>query len=158
MCNLFISIPFWYEATVDGKEGKLKHLLLLVMQIIVRYDYVSVRTLHHCIVTFSWAFRDYKLCVVWKSSSANARGRPIECNLWVGEVSSEQWSSVLLYCCTAPLLAVASSEQWAVHCCTPDSLQQWAVDCCTAGSGQQWAMDCWQWSAVSSGLLYCWQW
>ena len=34
----------------------------------------------------------------------------------VGEVSSEQWSSeqctaVLLYCCTAPLLAVASSGQ-----------------------------------------------
>ena len=34
-------------------------------------------------------------------------------------VSSGAVSSVLLYCCTAPLLAVASSEQ------------------CTAGSGQQ---------------------
>jgi len=37
-------------------------------------------------------------------------------NFGVGEVSSEQYSSeqctaVLLYCCTAPLLAVASSEQ-----------------------------------------------
>jgi len=73
-------------------------------------------------------------------------------------VSSGAVSSVLLYCCTAPLLAVASSGQWAVDCCTASSGQQWAVDCCTAGRGQQWAVYCWQWSAVSSGLLYCWEW
>ena len=82
-------------------------------------------------------------------------------------VSSGAVSSVLLYCCTAPLLAVASSEQctavllavvsseqWtAVLLALVSRGQQWAVDCCTAGivvsseqwtanSGQHWAVDC----------------
>jgi len=60
-------------------------------------------------------------------------------------VSSTAVSSVLLYCCTAPLLAVASSEQCTAVLLTVISSEQWTAvllavvssEQWTAGSGQQ---------------------
>jgi len=42
-------------------------------------------------------------------------------------VSSGAVSSVLLYCCTAPLLAVASSEQWTAVLLAVVSSEQWTA-------------------------------
>jgi len=58
-------------------------------------------------------------------------------------VSSGAVSSVLLYCWTAPLLAVASSEQCIAVLLAVVSSEQWTAV----------LLYCWQWSAVSSGLL-----
>jgi len=47
-------------------------------------------------------------------------------------------SSVLLYCCTAPLLAVASSEQCTAVLLTVISSEQWTAVLLAVVSTEQW--------------------
>jgi len=52
-------------------------------------------------------------------------------------VSSGAVSSVLLYCCTAPLLAVGS-EQWTAVLLTVISSEQWTAVLLAVVSSEQW--------------------